>query len=212
MALSTVGEWFGSAIISKLIDTAYSYLAEQMLPTDIESELCRLKAALPKITAVMGVAEALKLMHPTSGVNDWLAQFKEAFFAAEDVLDELKYWELADMVKNRDEVSGSSSLINIDSPKRKFTSSAISKDTLKRLRGAVELLDRAATNVGHFLQLATTLAVTKPVYTSSRETTSLLTETKVFGRESEKAIIIDWLKKPASHNSISAFCIVGPGG
>ncbi|XP_078154175.1 putative disease resistance protein RGA3 [Carex rostrata] len=210
MALLTVGEWFGSAIISKLVDTAYSYLAEQMLPADIKSELRRLKAALPKITAVMGVAEALKLKHP--GVNDWLAQFKEAFFAAEDVLDELKYWELAEMVKNRDEVSGSSTLKNIGSLKRKFTSSTISKDTLKRLREAVELLDLAATDVGNFLQLAIALDVNKPVYTSSRETTSLLTETKVFGRESEKAIIIDWLKKQASHNSISAFCIVGPGG
>ncbi|XP_078154127.1 putative disease resistance protein RGA3 [Carex rostrata] len=209
MALLTVGEWFGSAIISKLVDTAYSYLAEQMLPADIKSELRRLKAALPKITAVMGVAEALKLKHP--GVNDWLAQFKEAFFAAEDVLDELKYWELAEMVKNRDEVSGSSSLIG--SLKRKFTSSAIiSKDTLKRLRETVELLDLAATDVGDFLQLAIALDVNKPVYTSSRETTSLLTEPKVFGRESEKATIIDWLKKPVSHNSISTFCIVGPGG
>ncbi|XP_078167973.1 putative disease resistance protein RGA3 isoform X1 [Carex rostrata] len=219
MVLSTVGEWFGSAIISKLVDTASSYMGEHMLPADTKSELRRVKAALPKITAVMGVGEVLKLKHPNSGVNAWLEQFKEAFFAAEDVLDELKYRDLEDMVKARDQVSGSSSSIIGNSMKRKFTGSTISEDTLKRLREAVQMLDLAIADIGHFFQFATALDVhghanpnDNSFYNSSRETTSFLTKNKVFGRQTEKAMIIEWLKKPASHGNIFAFCIVGVGG
>ncbi|XP_078170238.1 putative disease resistance protein RGA3 [Carex rostrata] len=218
MALSTVTEWWGSAIISNLVDTAYSYLAECMLPNDIKSELRRVKAALPKIAAVMGVAESLKLKHPNSGVNAWLEEFKEAFLAAEDVLDELKYRELEDMVKARDQVSGSSSSI-IGSLKRKFTGSSISEDTLKRLRETVEMLDLVAAGVGHFFQFTSALDFhglakqnNQPIYTCSRETTSFLTESKVVGRENEKAMIIEWLKKPVSHGNLSALSIVGVGG
>ncbi|XP_078169205.1 putative disease resistance protein RGA3 [Carex rostrata] len=219
MVLSTIGGWVGSAIISKLVDTASSNLGERMLPADTKSELRRVKTALPKITAVMGVGEALKLNHPNSGVNAWLEQFKEAFFAAEDVLDELKYRELEDMVKARDQVSGSSSSIIGNSLKRKLTSSTISEDTLKRLSDAVQMLDVAIADIGLYFQFATALDVhghAKPndnsFYNSSRETTSLLTKSKVLGRKNEKARIIEWSKKPASHGNISAFCIVGVGG
>ncbi|XP_078157764.1 putative disease resistance protein RGA3 [Carex rostrata] len=214
----TVAKWTGSAIIRKLVDTAYSYLGKHMLPAGTESQLSRLNAALPKITTVMSVAEELKFKHPNSGVNSWLEQFKQAFLAAEDVLDELKYRELEDLVKNKDQVSGFFYSI-VNWLKRKieinchvcFRGSTISRDTLKRLRGAVEALDLVAADVGHFFEFATALDV-QPVFTSNRETTSILTENKVFGRETEKAIIIDWLKKPASHDHLSTFCIVGAGG
>jgi Rx N-terminal domain len=89
MALPTLAEWTGSTIVSNLVDAASSYLGEHLLPADTQGELNRLKAALPKITAVLTVAELLKLKHPNSGLNAWLQQFKQAFLAAEDVLDEL---------------------------------------------------------------------------------------------------------------------------
>jgi NB-ARC domain/Rx N-terminal domain len=218
MALSTLAGWTGSAIISNLVDVASSYLGEHLLPAGTKEELNRLKIALPKIKAVMSVAEALKLKHPNSGVHEWLDNFKLAFFAADDVLDELKYLELEDMVKNQNQVSESSSTMH-GSLKRKFPGTKISKDTMARLREAVKMLDLAATDVGLFFQFATALHVHGPAAPfceaakiSTRETTSFLTETKVFGRENERAKVIEWLKKPISHAHISALCIVGVGG
>ncbi|XP_078167976.1 putative disease resistance protein RGA1 [Carex rostrata] len=233
VALSTVAQWAGSAIIRKLVETGYSYLGKHMLPADTEAQLSRLETALPKIKAVMSVADVLKFKHPNSGVNEWLEQFKEAFLAAEDVLDELKYRELEEEVKNRDLVSGSSSSTvkkKIYSIKKKISDfsqkkekkiygSSGSKDILKRLSGVVRKLDLVATGVGHFFLFTNALdfhGLANPnisaFSTFNRETTSLLTKSKVFGREKEKAMIIEWSKKPASHGNISAFCIVGLGG
>ncbi|XP_078150371.1 putative disease resistance protein RGA3 [Carex rostrata] len=221
-ALISVAQWAGSAIITKLIETAYSYLGKRMLPADTESQLSRLKEALPKVAAVMGVAEMLKFKYPNSAVEKWLENFKEAFLAAEDVVDELKYRELEDKLKKRDQVSGS----KLDWLKSKIHISChgccrgytIGEDTF-RLREAVKMLDLVATGVGDFFHYTTTLEFhglakpnNQPINTSSRETTSLLPVSNVFGRENEKAMIIEWLKKPASHGNISAFCIVGLGG
>ncbi|KAJ3709260.1 hypothetical protein LUZ61_012965 [Rhynchospora tenuis] len=213
MALSTLAEWTGSGIINNLVDKAFSYLGEHLWPADTEAQLNRLKAALPKITAVMKVAEALKLKYPDSGMNAWLEQFKLAFLAAEDVLDELEYLELEDMVKIRDEVgSGSSSSSVVGSLKRKFhTSNIIKGDTLGRLREAVKLLNQASKDVGHFFQFASSLEICETGKFSSRETTSFLTES-ILGRETEKDMIIECLKKWPLHAHISAFSIVGAGG
>jgi NB-ARC domain/Rx N-terminal domain len=223
MALSTLTEWTGSAIISNLVDTVYSYLGEHMSPVNAETEaaLSRLKTALPKITAVMSVAEVLKFNHPTSGVDAWLEQFRLAFQAAEDVLDELKYLELEGTVKKQDQVSELFSS-TIGSLKRKFLDYigyTINDDKLKCLMEAVKMLDRAASDVGCFLQFATALHAHdllepqhQPVNTSSQETTSFLTETEVLGRETEKAIIIEWLKNPTNHSHLSFYSIVGMGG
>jgi NB-ARC domain/Rx N-terminal domain len=218
MALPTLAEWTGSTIVSNLVDAASSYLGEHLLPADTQGELNRLKAALPKITAVLTVAELLKLKHPNSGLNAWLQQFKQAFLAAEDVLDELKYQELEDMIRDKNDVSGSFSSI-LGSFKRKFPCSNINKDTLARLRDAVKILDLVVTDVGIFFQFATSLHIHGSAESqceagkiSNRETTCFLTESKVFGRENEKAKVIEWLKKRTSHAHISAFCIVGAGG
>ncbi|KAJ4757826.1 Disease resistance protein RGA2 [Rhynchospora pubera] len=211
MALKTVAEWTGSAIISSLIGTAFSYLGEHMLPADIEVELNRLNAILPKITAVLSVAEVLKFQNPNSGAKEWLEQFRLAFQVAEDVLDELKYKELEQMVKNRDQVGGSFSSI-ASLLKRKRTGSIINKEIMGRLREAVKMLDQASNGVGHFNKFVASLDFCVTSKVSSRETTSILSKRNVVGRESEKAMIIEWLKRPTPHAHISDFCIVGAGG
>ncbi|KAJ3685358.1 hypothetical protein LUZ61_014522 [Rhynchospora tenuis] len=146
MALNTLAEWTGSTIIGNLVDTAFSYMCDRMLPADTEAELNRLKAALPKIIAVMSVAEALKLKYPNSGVDAWLQQFSLAFLAAEDVLDELKYRDLEHMVKDRDQVGGFFFSI-VGSLKRKFRGTNTNSDTLGRLREALKMLSQASNDI-----------------------------------------------------------------
>ncbi|KAJ3709257.1 hypothetical protein LUZ61_012962 [Rhynchospora tenuis] len=211
MSLSAFTDWTGSAIIGHLVSLVFPYIIEHMLPADTEAELNRLNSLLPKITAVMKVAEALKMKHPNSGVDAWLQQFNLAFLAAEDVLDELKYLELEEMVKDREQM-GTIFPSLFGSRKRKSPSSNISNAMLGRLREAVRLLDHASKDVAHFDKLVAGLGLCEADKVSSRETSCILTENSVVGRETEKATIIEWLKKPAPHTVISAFCIVGAGG
>ncbi|XP_078153783.1 disease resistance protein RGA2-like [Carex rostrata] len=214
MALSkaawTIAEWAGSAVVSELISTGFTYLRDHVLPADSKAELKRLQAALPQITAVMGIAEALKMKHPDA--SQWVEQFRKAVEASEDVLDELEYIKLEDMVKDRDEAGGSAS----SSKKRKPCT--INDDILERLKEAVTMLDQAANGVGNLLQVATVLGI-YDLFESrqqvgkviSHETTSFIVERELFGREVEKHKIIDWLKRPTDVR-LSLFGIVGVGG
>ncbi|XP_078153659.1 disease resistance protein RGA2-like [Carex rostrata] len=214
MALSkaawTIAEWAGSAVVGQIINTGFTYICDHVLPADSTTELKRLKTALPQITAVMGIAEALKMKHPDA--SQWVEQFREAVEASEDVLDELEYQKLEDMVKDQDEAGGSAS-----SPKKR-KSCTIKDDTLERLKKAVTMLDQAANGVGNLLQVATVLGIydisesrQQAGKVLSRETTSFSAERKLFGREDEKHKITDWLKRPTDVH-LSSFGIVGVGG
>ncbi|XP_078149671.1 disease resistance protein RGA2-like [Carex rostrata] len=209
-AVFTVADWAGSSVVDNLVSMAYTYLLDRMLPADSEAELKRLQTALPQITAVMGIAEALRMKHPDA--SQWVEQFRIAVEASQDVLDELEYKRLEDMVKKRDVVGGSTS------SSQKIKASPINDDILERLKDALTMLDRAVADVEHLLQLATTLGI---LYLSEsrqeankvlrHETTSFLAEREVFGREAEKDKIIGWLKRPTNAR-LSSFGIVGVGG
>ena len=84
-AVLVIANWAGSSVVENLIGTAYSYLRNHMLPAESEAELKRVQEALPQITAVMDIAEALKTKHPSAGL--WVNQFRKAVEASEDVLD-----------------------------------------------------------------------------------------------------------------------------
>ncbi|XP_078178921.1 putative disease resistance protein RGA1 [Carex rostrata] len=213
MALSTIAswassavfanaDWAGSSVVENLIGIAYSYLHDHMLPADNEAELTRLQAAIPHITSIMGIAEALKMKHPS--VVLWFNQFRQAVEVSEDVLDDLEYIRL--------EASGLASSSNT----RKL--SALHDNILQSLKEAITMLDRAAAKSKDILQLAETLGICDISYSwqeadkvLSRETTSFLAEREVFGRNVEKDKIISWLKRPTQVR-LSSFGIVGVGG
>ncbi|KAJ1688809.1 hypothetical protein LUZ63_012964 [Rhynchospora breviuscula] len=213
-----MANWVSSAIsfiaecaASGIVEMGLSYLGKRMLPDDSEEALRRVKAALPQIRAVMVVAEALKMKDPSS--SEWVQQFREAVDAAEDVLDELEYKKLKDMVENRNKVGQSSS-----SSKKKTKRCAVSGDIVERLKEAVTMLDQAVAGVERLLQHADRLGIR---YLSEsrvevgtdliRETTSFLTQREVIGRDVEKGKILGWLKQP-THARLSSFGIFGVGG
>ncbi|XP_078165374.1 disease resistance protein RGA2-like [Carex rostrata] len=205
-AVSTIA----TSVIHNLVSAAYLYLRDRMLPADNEAELKKLQTALPQITAVMGIVEALKMKHPDA--SQWVEQFRQALEASEDVLDELEYKKLEDMVKDKDEVGGSAS----NSKKKKL--SVLNGDTLERLKDAVSMLDRVVDGLQPLLQAATMLGIhglSESWQGASevlrRETTSFLAKREVFGRDAEKDEIISWLKRP-THARLSSFGIVGVGG
>jgi NB-ARC domain/Rx N-terminal domain len=210
-AASTIGGWAGSAVVENIVSTAYSRLGDRNLTAETKAQLQRLKTDLPKITAVMEIAEALKMKCPRAG--EWVEQFRKASREAEDVLDELEYKALEDMVKNRDETGGSASA----SKKTKLCT--VDDDIfIKRLKEVVTMLHEAAAGVNDLLQFAALIGV-QPFSESSqdvrkildRKTTNFSEEREVFGREIEKKKIIDWLKQP-TQSKLSSFGIIGVGG
>ncbi|XP_078154676.1 disease resistance protein RGA2-like [Carex rostrata] len=206
----TIAEWAGSAVIGELVSTGFSYLGNRKLPANGVAELKRIETALPQIKDAMSIAEALKMKDPS--FCQWVEKFRLAVEASQDMLDELEYKKLEDMVKGRDEVGGSAS----SSKKRK--SYSINDDTLERLKEVVKMLDQAANGVEDLLQAANQFGIQnlsdsrqEASRVFRRETTSFLVERELFGREVEKHKVIDWLKRPTDAH-LSSFGIVGVGG
>ncbi|KAJ4780903.1 Disease resistance protein RGA2 [Rhynchospora pubera] len=148
-----LGNWVGAAAVQKLVDMGMeSHLSKHRQPVDSKAALKRVETALPKIKAVMGVAEALKMKDPSTHTRNWVQQFRDAVDAAEDVLDELKYKELENMVQkqNRGDSVGEGS----SSVSKKRKSCAISDDILERLEEAVAMLDEATVGLEELRQRA----------------------------------------------------------
>ncbi|KAJ3684085.1 hypothetical protein LUZ61_013249 [Rhynchospora tenuis] len=210
----TVGGCVGSAIVQKLVEMGFSYLSKRTQPVDSEAALKRLETALPQIKAIMGVAEALKLKDPST--RNWVQQFRDAVDAADDVLDELEYKKLENMVQNRGDLVGEGS----SSSSKKRKTEVISGHLLERLKKAVTMLDEVTAGMEDLLQRAKELGIHYlsesqfEVHTNlNRETTSFLSEAErmVFVRETEKAQIIGWLTRE-TEAPLSSFGIVGVGG
>ncbi|KAJ4806427.1 Disease resistance protein RGA2 [Rhynchospora pubera] len=200
-------------VVEKIANMCFPYLPSAcwaMLPFNSESAIKRLQTALPRIRDGMSFAEELKMIDPSSSewVRTWIEESRQAVDAAEDVLDELEYKRLKDMVKNRDEAGGSTSSKN-------SKTCTVSGDILKKLKKAVIRLDQVAAGLDriHQHQQATDSKIrcSESHKDSRHETTAFLTERDVLGRDDEKNKIIGWLKRP-THAQVSSCGIVGLGG
>ncbi|OAY64700.1 putative disease resistance protein [Ananas comosus] len=185
--------------------------------TDLIDELERLQYALPQVQAVLtAVEEGAPVTPQNKALDTWLWQLRDAVECAEDVLDELEYYELEKAIRDRDgEVRGI-----LSKCKRKFDSFVnciYSDGTLKRLREAVKGLDRVVAGMGPLLQLVNGLCgpgvkrQKLEEVRNARETSSLLTESEVLGRDEERDLIVEWLIEPGDAD-VSAFTVVGMGG
>ncbi|XP_020082499.1 disease resistance protein RGA2-like isoform X1 [Ananas comosus] len=221
MALPFIAGAVGTAIIEKLVDTCFSYLeVVYPAPSGMQDELERLQHALPQVLAVLTAVEGgAPDMVENKALDAWLWQFRDAVENAEDVLDELEYYKLK---KTREEARDGEVRGFLSNFKRKFNSSLsdfFSNDTRKRLREAVKGLDRVVADMGPFLQLVTGFygpSVKRQQLEDiikARQTSSLLTESEVLGRDKERDQIVEWLIKPGDVNvDVSAYTIVGMGG
>ncbi|OAY83298.1 putative disease resistance protein RGA4 [Ananas comosus] len=183
----------------------------------MQDELERLQYALPQVQAVLtAIEEGAPVTPQYRALDTWLWQLRDAVECAEDVLDELEYYELEKAIRDRDDkVRGI-----LSKCKRKFdgfVNCIYSDGTLKRLREAVKGLDRVVAGMGPLLQLVNGLygpGVKRQKLQevrNARETSSLLTESEVLGRDEERDLIVKWLIKPGDAD-VSAFTIVGMGG
>ncbi|XP_020098180.1 putative disease resistance protein RGA4 [Ananas comosus] len=219
MALTFIAGSLASAIIGKLVDTCFSYIKAYPALRGVRDELERLQLALPQIQTVLtAVEEAASIAEQNEALDTWLWQLRDAVENAEDVLDELEYYELKKTVRDRDDkVRGIFSKC-----KKKFdhfVDRKFSKGTLKRLREAVKGLDRVVAGMGPLVQLVAGLygpSVKRQKLEeikNARETSSLVIKSEVLGRDKETGLIVEWLIKSRDADvDVSAFTIVGMGG
>ncbi|XP_020099291.1 disease resistance protein RGA2-like isoform X2 [Ananas comosus] len=219
MALTFIAGAVATAIIQKLVDTCFSYIKAYPGLRGMRDELERLQLALPQIQTVLtAVEEAASIAEQNTALDTWLSQLRDAVENAEDVLDELDYYELKKTIKDRDdEVRGI-----LSKCKKKFdrvVNRKFSYDTPKRLREAVKGLDMVVAGMGPLVQLVAGLYGPSVKHQkleenkNARETSFLLTESEVLGRDEERDQIVEWLIKPGDADvNVSTFTIVGMGG
>nr|CAB3478506.1 unnamed protein product [Digitaria exilis] len=216
MALAGL-RWAASPIINKLLADASTYLG-----VDMARELQELEATvLPQFNLVIEAAE--KSPHRDK-LKAWLGLLKEAFYNAEDLLDEHKYYILKRKVK-----SGDDSLVEDDAsssikstilkpfgatasrarnllPENKRLIRKINelKDILVKAKDFRDLLGSPAGN-SYAVGPAVTMAIVPP--------TTSLQPPMVFGRDMDRDRIIDFLTKcTATGASYSGVAIIGHGG
>ncbi|KAJ3671442.1 hypothetical protein LUZ60_007521 [Juncus effusus] len=208
-----------SAIVDRLVDEVLDLASASWWPRAriLKSEAEKLRGTLPEIKAVLGAVSQDQIKLRSLDLDAWLWRFRDAVEEADDVLDEIKYYDIEEKVKARDgEVSG-----RVSGYKRKlidFVKSGFVNDgVLSKLRKAVKELEAVALDVGPFLKLVDCVNQDGVENRSNfRETGSLLTESAVVGLENELNVMVDWLTaKPVGHEKkgpLSAFAIFGIGG
>nr|CAD1818266.1 unnamed protein product [Ananas comosus var. bracteatus] len=99
-----ISESVASAIIKNLVSTCSSYLEACPAAGGMQDELERLQYALPQVQAVLTAVEGgAPVMAQNKALDTWLWQLRDAVECAEDVLDELEYYELEKTVQDRDD-------------------------------------------------------------------------------------------------------------
>ncbi|XP_020270610.1 putative disease resistance protein RGA3 [Asparagus officinalis] len=229
-----VGDVIVTKIIEKLVEIGFNYAADRYFARDtrMRVELERLNDALPRIQAVVEMAERGQ-QEITGALKKWLCQLTDALDEADNVLDDLDYLKLQKQVEGkasgskghgdsgRGEVRGR--LSDYKQKVKKASERVFKKSdpTLEKLRGAVKRLDKVAAGVGNFistlqLQESRQRRETGPSPTEirvpDRNAGPALSTGKVFGRDEEREELLEWLKKDESSTSVSLFSIIGHGG
>lgn len=233
-AIAFAGKAVATPAISFLLGKAFSYLDKYHKSEGMEELKNRLELAMPKIQAVFHVVNPDHLGEQGSALDKWLWQFRGAVEDAENVVDELEYYELEAKAEERKVSDWGSPLAKMKhkvvrsvknvSVVDKTLKNFAHRDTLKRLRKAVEGLDRSAAGVANFLAIIDRLkgsaSNSQQLVNNDHETSSELSASKFFGRGKEKEKIIRWITNTwvdsaqtvTNTNSISIISVLGHGG
>ncbi|KAJ3672086.1 hypothetical protein LUZ60_006807 [Juncus effusus] len=237
-----IAGWTAGATIIKLVQFASNFTNEKPNKLDsqkpyrmkeesnnMKEELDRLQIRQDQIQGVLTRIEngPVTMDEMNAGLRSWIWQFKDAVDAADDLLDDFEYRRLQEQVHAEEGVK----VPSISRPTTKFLKisklSLGSDPLMERLTQVVRQLDRVVSNMAVFIQLVDDLKQrivrdeSHLQMVRSRETGSLPTETKIFGRDKEKEEITKWLfESDFTHQSesntrvgsISVLTMVGIGG
>ncbi|XP_034703987.1 putative disease resistance RPP13-like protein 1 [Vitis riparia] len=210
-----VGEAVLSGFIQKLVDMVTSpELWKYARKEQVDSKLKRWKNILIKIYVVLNDAEEKQMTNPL--VKIWLDELRDLGYDVEDILDDFATEALrsslimAQPQQGTSKVRGMlSSLIPSASTSNSSMRSKIEEITarLQDISAQKNDLDLREIAGGWWSDRKRKRAQILP-------TTSLVVESDVYGRETDKAAIVDMLLKhdPSSDDEVSVIPIVGMGG
>jgi hypothetical protein len=236
-AVVFAGKPVATATISFWINKAFTCLTDYCKAEGLEDLKDKVLQSMTKVRAVLDVVSPEHMKEQSSRLDEWLWQFRDAVEEAEDVIDELVYYELREKAKDlkvsdwgshfskvKHKVVKSVRNVSIlDKTLKQFTHRGI----LKRLRKAMENLDKASTEIvpiltcaAHGMNIASASQMRVRGMNSTRDTGSTLAAPYFVGREREKEKILTWLTMTpveaseivTSHDHVPIFSLVGHGG
>ncbi|KAJ3676028.1 hypothetical protein LUZ60_003440 [Juncus effusus] len=217
-----VTEVLAGAMIEKLFETVYDYIAnkvkDRITRSSMNEEVENLKKALPTIKAALSTVEKadITLDEMDDCLTAWMWQLRDAVDAANNLLDDIEYQNLEKQFESEDEKTGLTEVqlgYESDSKGVKMCCTTfISKCTMKnmkhafkddpiliKLREVVKELDKVGAHAGEIVQHFEILEQRafrddkRAEITRDRETGFLPSEKILFGRAEEKEELIKWL-------------------
>ncbi|KAL4351951.1 hypothetical protein GQ457_06G026780 [Hibiscus cannabinus] len=195
-----------SPLVSTILENLSSlFLEEVVLARSLKTQLKSLESTLTTIQAVLLDAE--EKQSKSAALKDWLDKLKHAAYDVEDMLDDFKQ-EARECSLRKDARSKVYSFLFPRIP----LSFRIKMG--RKFKDAREKLDAIAAEKNKFhLTEGAGDVTTQP--NEDRQTSSLVKESQVFGREDEKEKLVSMLLSNATashHDDLSVYAICGMGG
>ncbi|PAN16376.1 hypothetical protein PAHAL_3G056100 [Panicum hallii] len=209
------GKSVASSVIKEVVTKAFKYLHGYFSAENMEEMKNKIEERMPQIQAVLDVVSPDHIKDQSEALDRWFWKLRDAVEEAEDAIDELEYYELEEKAKDRKVsdwgspftkvkhkvVKSIKSVSVVDNTLKQFTHG----DSLKRLKKAMEGLDKASASTMNFLEVVTCLKGAtsgspkqEDLMNNDRQTGSTSAVMKLFGREKEKKCILEWLTKETS--------------
>nr|CAN62744.1 hypothetical protein VITISV_019639 [Vitis vinifera] len=209
-----VGEAILSGFIQKLVDMVTSpELWKYARKEQVDSELKRWKNILIKIYVVLNDAEEKQMTNPL--VKIWLDELRDLAYDVEDILDDFATEALRSSLIMAQPQQGTSKVRGMLSSLIPSASTSNSSMRSKIEEITARLKDISAQkNDLDLREIEGGWSDRKRKRAQILPTTSLVVESDVYGRETDKAAIVDMLLKhdPSSDDEVSVIPIVGMGG
>ena len=167
-------------------------------------ELERLKNTVESIKAVLLDAEDKQ--EQSHAVQNWVRRLKDVLLPADDLIDEFL---IEDMIHKRDKADK-------NKVTQVFHSLSLSRAAFRcKMAHEIEKIQKSFNDVVKDmsgLNLNPNVVVVEQSNNVGRETSSLVLESDIIGREDDKKEIIHLLRQPHGNQNVSLIAIVGIGG
>ena len=202
------------AVLELLLDNFNSLVQKELgLFLGFEKDFKSLSSLLTTIKATLEDAEEKQFTDPVHGkaIKDWLLKLKDAAYVVDDILDECATKALELEYKGSKgglpHMLHSSCLCSLH-PKQV----AFRYKIAKKMKSIRERLDEIAAERTNF-HLTEIVRENKSGVLDWRQTTSIISQPQVYGRDEDKDKIVNFLVGKASGNEdLSVYPIVGLGG
>ncbi|KAJ8760001.1 hypothetical protein K2173_010857 [Erythroxylum novogranatense] len=204
MAAALIGGAFLSASLQVLFDRLASQkVIDFFNGRNLNNKLLeKLKIMMISVEGVLDDAEEKQITRPA--VRKWLDELKDAFYEADDLLDEIAYAALGSEM-------GAGPQTSIDSVRKFFSSQGqLEKEIESKL---VEILEKLEYLVNQKNVLGLKEGIGEKPLSQKIPTTSVMDESGVYGREEDKEVIVQLLlSDDANYNNLGLIPIIGMGG